>query len=234
MRIVRPVVVGVTALLVATAALAAPSKDDVKRLNASTTLVSEIRSAPDNGIPEQVWAKAECVVVIPSLKKAAFIVGGEFGGGVLSCKHANAWGAPVFMELAKGSAGFQIGAQSTDLVLVVMNRSGVDKLLGNKVTLGADASVAAGPVGRTAAAATDAQMSAEMLSYSRTKGLFAGVDLSGGTLKPDGSANARSYGPNVSARDIAFGTVPVTMSAAAQAFTNALSRDVRATSGVKY
>jgi lipid-binding SYLF domain-containing protein len=171
--------------------------------------------------------------VIPSLKKAAFIVGGEFGSGVMSCKHANTWGAPIFMQLTKGSAGFQIGAQSTDLVLVVMNRSGVDKLLGNKVTLGADASIAAGPAGRGATAATDAQMSAEMLSYSRARGLFAGVDLSGGTLRPDDSANAKAYGSNVSARDIALGTRPVAMSAEARAFTNALSSNVRATTGVK-
>jgi lipid-binding SYLF domain-containing protein len=233
MKTLRTVVVSVTAVLSATTAFAALSKDEAKRLNASTTLVSEIRNAPDNGIPEQIWNKAECVVVIPSLKKAAFIIGGEFGGGVMSCRHANTWGAPVFMQLAKGSAGFQIGAQSTDLVLLVMNRRGVEKLLGNKVTLGADASVAAGPAGRTAAAATDAQMSAEMLSYSRTKGLFAGIDLSGGTLKPDSDANAHAYGSSVSARDIALGTTPVTMSAEARAFTNSLGRNVRATTGVK-
>ena len=233
MKTVGTAAVCVTALLAGTTAFAALSKDDAKRLNASTTLLNELRSGSDNGIPEQIWDKAECVVVIPSLKKAAFIIGGEFGGGVMSCRHAHTWGAPVFMQLAKGSAGFQIGAQSTDLVLVVMNRSGVDKLLGNKVTLGAGASVAAGPVGRSALAATDAQMTAEMLSYSHSKGLFAGVDVSGGTLKPDEEANARAYGSNVSARDIAFGTRPVTLSAEARAFTNALGRNVRATTGVK-
>jgi lipid-binding SYLF domain-containing protein len=233
MKTLGRVVISVTALLVGTTAFAALSKDDAKRLNASTTVLNELRRGSDNGIPEQIWDKAECVVVIPSLKKAAFIIGGEFGGGVMSCRHANTWGAPVFMQMAKGSAGFQIGAQSTDLVLVVMNRSGVDKLLGNKVTLGAGASVAAGPVGRSALAATDAQMSAEMLSYSESKGLFAGVDVSGGTLKPDEEANARAYGSNVSARDIAFGTKPVTLSAEARAFTNALGRNVRATTGVK-
>lgn len=150
----------------------------------------------------------------------------------MSCRQANRWGAPIFMQLTKGSAGFQAGVQSTDLVLVVMNQRGAEKLLKNKVTLGGDASIAAGPVGRSASAATDAQMSAEMLSYSRSKGLFAGIDLSGGTLKPDDSANARAYG-NMSAREIALGTTHVAIPAEAHAFTNALGRDVRATSGVK-
>jgi lipid-binding SYLF domain-containing protein len=233
MKLLRTVVVSVTALLVATTALAALSKDQVKRLNASATVLSEIRNAPDNGIPERIWNEADCVVVIPSLKKAAFIIGGEFGDGVMSCRHARRWGAPVFMELARGSAGFQVGAQATELVLLVMNQSGVDKLLRNKVTLGADASLAAGPVGRAAHAATDAQMSAEMLSYSRAKGLFAGIDLSGGTLKPDDDANARAYGPNVSPREIALGAARVTVPAEARGFTNALNRNVRATTGVR-
>jgi lipid-binding SYLF domain-containing protein len=226
-------IVTTTLLLFAAAAFAALSKDAVKRLNEATAVLTEIRTAPDNGIPEQIWDKAECVVVIPSLKKAAFLVGGEFGSGVMSCRHAKAWSAPVFMQLAKGSAGFQVGAQAIDLVLVVMNRSGVDKLLGNKVTLGADASVAAGPVGRAANAATDAQMSTEMLAYSRAKGLFAGIDISGGTLKPDTDENSRAYGPNVSVRDIALGTASVKTPVEARAFTTALSRDVRATTGVK-
>jgi lipid-binding SYLF domain-containing protein len=137
------------------------------------------------------------------------------------------------MELSKGSVGLQAGVQSVDLVLVVMNRSGVEKLLRNKVTLGADASIAAGPVGRAGSAATDAQLSAEMLSYSRAKGLFAGIDLSGGSLNPDTSKNERMYGANASARDIALGTTPVKVSSEAQAFTNALGRETRGTSGVK-
>jgi lipid-binding SYLF domain-containing protein len=138
------------------------------------------------------------------------------------------------MQLAKGSAGFQIGAQSTELVLVVMNRSGVEKLLSNKVTLGTDASIAAGPVGRAASAATDAQMHAEMLSYSRARGLFAGIDLAGGTLKPDVDANGRVYGSNVSAREIALGMKMVPMITEARAFTNAISsQHAVATSGIK-
>jgi SH3 domain-containing YSC84-like protein 1 len=226
--------VGAAALLIAAAGatpcLAAATTDDAKRLNESTAVLAEMRNAPD--IPDTVWQKAECVVVIPSLKKAGFILGGEFGSGVMSCRRANTWGAPVFMKLTKGSAGFQIGVQSTDLVLMVMNRRGVEKLLSNKVTLGADASVAAGPVGRNASAATDAQMTAEMLSYSRSKGFFAGIDLSGGSLRPDDSANARMYG-QTSARAIALSTTPVMMTTEARAFTNALGSGVRATTGTK-
>jgi len=229
----KTIVASVTAVLVAATAFAQLSKHDAAKLNEAATVLSEIRGAPDNGIPDSIWNKAHCVVVIPDLKKAGFIVGGEHGSGVMSCKNANAWGPPVFMELTKGSAGLQAGVQSIDLVLLVMNERGSDKLLRNKVTLGADASVAAGPVGRAASAATDAQMSAEMLSYSRARGLFAGIDLSGGSLNPDNSKNERAYGPNASARDIAFGTTPVKMSPEAQAFTNALGRDVRGTSGKK-
>src|SRR5262249_1901037 len=175
-------VFGMMATLTATAKL---SNDEVKRLNESAAVVNELRTAPDNGIPQDLWAKAECVVVIPSLKKAAFVIGGEYGSGVMSCKNGSEWSAPVFMQLAKGSVGFQIGAQSTDLVLLVMNRRGMEKMLSNKVTLGADISIAAGPVGRAASAATDAQLNAEILSYSRSQGLFAGVNLSGGALKAD-------------------------------------------------
>jgi SH3 domain-containing YSC84-like protein 1 len=231
MKILRTVVAGLASLLVATSAFATLSKDDVKKLDEAAAVLSDIRYAPDSGIPERIWNDAKCVVVIPSLKKAAFIIGGEFGTGVMSCRNGNRWGAPVFMEMTKGSAGFQIGAQSVDLVLIVRNESGVNKLLGNKVTLGADASIAAGPVGRTAAAATDAQMTAEILSYSRAKGLFAGIDISGGTLRPDESKNQRAYGPTANARAIALGLAPVTVPVEAQAFLNALRRDVTGTSG---
>ena len=230
MRSLKTVAAGAAALLVATTAFATLSRDDVKKLDEAAAVLSEIRSAPDGGIPDRIWNNARCVVVIPSLKKAAFIIGGEFGSGVMSCRHAGKWGAPVFMEMTKGSAGFQIGAESTDLVLVVTNE-GVNKLLGNKVTLGAGASVAAGPVGRTATAATDAQMTAEMLAYSRSKGLFAGIDVSGGTLKLDEKRNQQAYGATVSARNIALGTEAVKIPAEAQAFTNALGREVTGTSG---
>jgi SH3 domain-containing YSC84-like protein 1 len=233
MHTTKGLIVGVAALLAASTAFGSSARDDSKTLAKATAVLSEIRNAPDSNIPDSVWNRAECVVVIPGMKKAGFILGGEFGSGVMSCKHGNAWGAPVFMELAKGSAGLQAGFSSTDLVLLVMNRSGVQKLLSNKVTLGGDASIAAGPVGRTASAGTDAQMTAEMLSYSRSKGLFAGIDLSGGTLRPDTDANAAMYGANVNPKDIALGTTRVTMTAEGRAFTNALSQGVRATTGVK-
>jgi lipid-binding SYLF domain-containing protein len=233
MQVRKEIIVGVAALLVASTAFGSSARSDAKRLSESTMVLSQLRNAPDNGIPADVWNRAQCVVVIPDMTKVSFIVGGESGSGVMSCRRANGWSAPVFMTLTKGSAGFQAGVKSTDLVLLVMNGRGVDKLLRNKVTLGADASVAAGPVGRTAGAGTDASMTAEMLSYSRSKGLFAGVDLSGGSLSPDEHANARMYGTNVSARDIALGMAPVRMTAEGRAFTTALSQGVRATTGVK-
>ena len=232
MRLPIAAAVATTGLLTATLAFGALSKDDLKHLNRATTVLSEFRNSSD--IPESVWTKADCVLVIPSLKKAAFIVGGEGGSGVMSCRHSNgAWGTPVFMQLTKGSVGFQVGASSTELVLFVMNASGAEKLLSNKTTLGTDASIAAGPVGRTATAATDAQMTAEMLSYSHSKGLFAGVNLSGGALTADKDANTRAYGSTASAKEIALGTTPVTALAQARGFTDALGRTTRATTGVK-
>jgi len=221
-------------LLAATAVFAAElSKDEVKRLSQASTILTDLRNAPDKGIPEELWNKAQCVAVIPSMKKAAFIVGGEYGSGVMSCRKANDWSAPVFMQLAKGSWGLQIGGEEVDLVLLVMNRRGLEKLLEDKVSLGGDASVAAGPIGRSASAATDAQMGAEMLSYSRAQGLFAGIDLSGGVLRPDKEADARAYGPGESAREIATGTKHVAAPEAATPFLRALRQDVRGTSGRK-
>jgi lipid-binding SYLF domain-containing protein len=216
-------------VLTAASGFAGPSKAEVKRLRESATVLSELRNSPDKAIPEDLWNKARCVLVIPSLKKAAFIVGGEYGSGVMSCRGSH-WSAPVFMQLAKGSWGLQIGAEEIDLVLLVMNQRGVDKLLQDKVSLGADASVAAGPVGRSAAAATDGQMNAEMLAYSRSQGLFAGIDVSGGVLRPDKEADTRTYGPNFNAREIVVGA-HVAMPASARAFIAALGRDVAATTG---
>jgi len=228
----KTIAASITVLLMAASAFGQLKKDDIEKLNDAAMVLTELRNTPE-GIPDSIWSKAHCVLVIPSLKKAGFIIGGEHGSGVMSCRHGNTWGAPVFMEMTKASAGLQAGVSSTDLVLVVMNEKGAEKLLNNKVTLGADASVAAGPVGRSASAATDAQLSAEMLSYSRSKGLFAGVNLSGGSLNPDKSENERAYGPNASAREIALGTTPVKMSAELRVFTNALERETRGTSGVK-
>jgi lipid-binding SYLF domain-containing protein len=179
---------------------------------------------PDKDIPQDLWDKAQCVVVVPGLKKAAFIVGGEYGKGLMSCRHEGAWTAPIFMEVGKGSWGLQIGAQSIDLVFLVMNRSGMEKLLRNKVSLGVEASVAAGPVGRDARAATDVQLQAEILSYSRTQGLFAGINLSGGVVRANVDDNADMYGAGVSTRrvvmDGAVAAPPVT-----QPFMRALNRN---------
>jgi lipid-binding SYLF domain-containing protein len=181
---------------------------------------------PDKDIPQDLWNRAACVVVIPSLKKAAFIVGGEYGKGLMSCRHDGAWSAPVFMEMEKGSWGVQIGAESIDLVLLVMNPSGVDKMLANKVSLGVGASVAAGPVGRNAQASTDAQLKAEVLSYSRAQGLFAGVDISGGVLKPDVEDNIDLYGKDITAQSVVMGRHRIAP-AAAEPFMAALRNHTR-------
>ena len=233
----RKVILVCCVLFIATSAFAALSKEEVKRLSEAGAILNELRNSPDRGIPEDLWNKAECIVVIPSIKKAAFVVGGEYGSGVMSCRTvhdtARLWSGPVFMQLAKGSWGLQIGAEQIDLVLLIMNRRGLDKLLQDKVSLGADISLAAGPVGRSAAAATDAQMHAEMLSYSRAEGVFAGIDLSGGVLRPDKAALERAYGPDVTAREVVMGTRQVAKLDAASPFMTALRQDVRATTGRK-
>jgi lipid-binding SYLF domain-containing protein len=180
-----------------------------ERLQESASVISEIMATPDKGIPQDLFAKAQCIVIIPNLKKAAFVVGGEFGHGVAECRNASGsgWGSPAFVKLEGGSLGFQIGASSTDLVLLVMNRHGMDKLLEDKFTLGADASVAAGPVGRTAAAQTDLKLDAEILAWSRSKGLFAGVALKGAALHQDTDNNQEFYGHKMSNREIIGGNM---------------------------
>ena len=222
----------VIAVTCATSAYAELSTAEQNRLRESAGVLRELRGVPDKGIPEDLWSKAECVAVIPSTKKAALGIGGEYGRGVLSCRAAEAWSAPLFIQLAKGSWGLQIGAQETDIVLLVMNRRGVEKLLDNNVSLGADASVAAGPVGRAANASTDLAMSAEMLAYSRSRGVFAGIDISGGVLKPDKDANADAYGKTVTPRDVVFAS-KVKAPDAAKEFMTTLSRQALATSGRK-
>jgi SH3 domain-containing YSC84-like protein 1 len=194
------------------------------RIDDAATVLTEIHATPDKDVPKELWDRASCVIVIPSVKKAAFVFGGEYGKGLMSCHRGGGWSAPVFMELQKGSWGLQIGAQAIDLILLVNNERGMKKLLGNKVTLGAEASVAAGPVGRDARAATDAQMKAEILSYSRAQGLFAGINLSGGVLKPDPDSNEDLYGRKIAAADVVtadkVGAPPATA-----AFMKALQRN---------
>ena len=206
-----------------TAWAAGASTKEGKRIEEAATVLRDIHAVPDKDIPQELWDRAECVIVVPSLKKAAFVIGGEYGKGLMSCRHDGEWSAPVFMQIGKGSWGFQIGAQSIDLVMLVMNSGGVEGMLRNKVSLGAEASIAAGPVGRDARAATDAQMKAEVLSYSRTQGLFAGVNLSGGVLKADEDDNADLYG-STTARDVVMGTT-VKVPAPMEPFMKALRRE---------
>src|SRR6185295_16837085 len=222
----------VVGLTEATAHGADLSTKGADRIKEAATVLQEIHSVPDKDIPAELWERAECVIVVPSLKKAAFVVGGEYGKGLMSCKHDGQWGAPIFMQVGKGSWGLQIGAQSIDLVLLVMNKSGMEKMLRNKVTLGAEASVAAGPVGRDARAGTDAQMKAEILSYSRTQGLFAGIDISGGALKPDVSDTEDLYGKGATPRSIVMSST-AKAPAETRVFMNALARQPVGTSGKK-
>jgi SH3 domain-containing YSC84-like protein 1 len=205
--------------------MAAVSTEQKKRIEESATVLTEIAAVPEKGVPQDLWNKAACVVVIPSMKKAAFVIGGEYGKGLMSCRRGTDWSAPLFMRLEKGSWGLQIGAQSIDLVLLVMNQGGAEKLLKNKVSLGAELSVAAGPVGRDAQAATDANLKAEILSYSRTQGLFAGINLSGGVLRGDTDDNKDLYGANVNPRDVVLGDT-VTVPGAAEPLMKALKKGV--------
>ena len=213
----------VTAFLISTTVVgAAVSTREIARIRDAATVLKEIHAVPDKDIPKELWDNASCVIVVPSLKKAAFVIGGEYGKGLMSCRRAGDWSAPVFMEVGKGSWGLQIGAQSIDLVLLVMNSGGMDKLLRNKVSLGVEASVAAGPIGRDARAATDAQLKAEILAYSRTQGLFAGVNLSGGVVRPDVDDNKDLYGGAVTPHDAL--TTAVKPPAATEPFMAALRR----------
>src|SRR3979490_1581283 len=198
-------------LLAQVASASDQTKDD-ERLRNSGAVLKEILDVPDS-IPQDLLDKADCVVVFPSVLKAAFIVGGSYGRGAMSCPTGEnfrvAWGALTMMALEGGSFGFQIGGQATDFVLLVMNESGARGILSSKVKLGGDASVAAGPGARNASVETDATLRAEILSYSRARGLFAGVSLEGSTIRPDNGDNRREYGKQVFARDIVLaGAVP--------------------------
>ena len=196
------------ALLIAPSAFArgdANAKDETKRLENAGTVMDEVLNVPDD-IPQDLLNKARCVVVLPSVVKAAFIVGGSYGRGTMVCRTGKGfngpWGAPAMYALEGGSVGLQAGGEATDFVILVMNNRGMESLLHSKVRLGADATIAAGPKGRTASADTDAYMRAEMLSYSRARGVFAGISLEGSTLRPDKDANHRLYGKEASAQKI--------------------------------
>ena len=185
--------------------LCAQEKENA-RLKEAYTVLKEILAAPDKGIPGDLMSKAECLVVVPSVKKAAFIVGASYGRGAITCRTGEdfrgPWSAPAMFALEAGSVGFQIGGQATDFVLLIMNEKGAASVMSSKVKLGADASAAAGPVGRTTSAATDIVMKAEILSWSRARGIFAGVSLEGSTLRSDDGANNNLYGSELSAKQI--------------------------------
>ena len=206
----------------------ASDKRETDRVKESGVVLTEILGIPDN-IPTDLLKKATCVVVLPSVKKLAIGIGGSYGRGVMTCRGGKnfmgRWSSPSMVALEGGNIGFQLGGQATDFVILVMNDRGVESLLSSKVKLGADASAAAGPKGRTAAAATDAWMRAEMLSYSRARGLFAGVSLEGSTLRPDPSANEKLYGKKVSSKEIVLGS-KVGMPGSAATLIAALNRAV--------
>lgn len=184
--------------------LFAADDEPAERLDAAAAVLSEIMATPDRAIPQDLLEKGHCIVIVPELKTAAFVVGGKYGKGYLSCRNTTSagWSAPGRVRIEGGSVGFQIGASSTDLIMLIMNERGADKLLSSQFTLGAEASVAAGPVGRTTAAQTDAQMHADILSWSRSQGLFAGVALEGATLRQDLDDNTTLYSKPVENRQI--------------------------------
>src|ERR1041385_6394644 len=196
--------------------LLAKDSGTVKRLDEAAAVFAEIMATPDKGIPEDLLANAHCIVIVPGLKTAAFVFGGKYDKGYVSCRNKNnvGWSAPGTVRIEGGSVGFQIGGSQTDLIMLVMNQRGADKLLSSKFTLGAEGSVAAGPVGRTATAQTDAQMHAEILSWSRSQGLFAGLALEGATLRQDLSDNADLYGKKIENRQIVTQGVRAPKSAA--------------------
>jgi lipid-binding SYLF domain-containing protein len=192
-------------LLTVAASPSGASSDEADRLEAATTVIREILDIPD-GVPQELLDKAECVVVLPSVKKFAIGIGASYGKGAMVCRsgmnYDGPWGAPAMYRLEGGNIGFQIGGEATDFIFLVMNPKGSESLLKSKVKLGADASAAAGPKGRTTGASTDAYMSAEILTYSRARGLFAGVSLEGSTLRPDSGANEKLYGRELDAKQI--------------------------------
>src|SRR3954449_2895753 len=195
----------------AVAPLLAVDKESAKRLEESAAVFSEVMAAPDKGIPQEMLENAHCIVIVPGLKTAAFVFGGKYGKGYVSCRSKSGvgWSAPGTVRIEGGSVGFQIGGSETDLIMLVMSERGADKLLSSKFTLGAEGSVAAGPVGRTATAQTDAQMHAEILSWSRSQGLFAGLALEGATLRQDQDENVKLYGRKVQNREIVTTSVRV-------------------------
>src|SRR5579864_9229328 len=226
MKLILAAVVALAPILAITP-LMAKDNESAQRLDAAAVVFSEVMATPDKGIPRETLEHAHCIVIVPDLKTGAFILGGKYGKGYLSCRNKGGadWSAPGTVRIEGGSAGFQIGGSSTDLIMLVMNERGADKLLSSKFTLGAEGSVAAGPVGRTATAQTDAQMHADILSWSRSQGLFAGLALEGATLRQDLDDNAALYCKKLENRHIVTqGTRPPAAAAKLMALLNKYSR----------
>jgi len=194
-------------------AVASDRDDDVARINAATQVFQEIMDTPDNSIPLELLETAKCIAIIPGEKKLALGIGGNYGKGLATCRTANGWSAPLFLAVGGGSVGFQIGGSSTDIVMLFMNDQALQSLMKDKFRIGADASAAAGPVGRQAAAGTDVKLNAQILTYARSKGAFAGVSLDGAVVQPDQSGDRAMYGANVTPKEILNGPVPVPESA---------------------
>jgi len=209
----RLLIVTSLVLLVTVTAAASDREDDVSRTHKAAQVFKEIMEAPDQGIPQDLLESAKCIAIIPGEVKFAFIFGGNFGRGVATCRAGSGWSAPMFVAIDGGSVGYQIGGSSTDLVMLFMNDHALQSLLSDKFKLGADASVAAGPVGRNASAGTDLKLNAEILSYSRSKGVFAGVSLDGAVVQADKTGDKAMYGHEVNRREILSGKVAVPESA---------------------
>ncbi len=211
----RILIVTTLVLLVTLTAVASDRDDDVNRTNKATQVFKEIMNTPDQGIPSDLLESAKCIAIIPGDVKFAFIFGGNYGRGLATCRTGHGWSAPIFLAIEGGSVGYQIGGSSTDLVMLFMNDHALKSLLSDKFKLGADASVAAGPVGRNAAAGTDLKLNAEILSYSRSKGVFIGVSLNGAVVQADKSGDRAMYGDDVNRHEILDGKVAVPESAQA-------------------
>jgi lipid-binding SYLF domain-containing protein len=216
----KSVALGILFCVVATGASitvrAAAGRDEVKRVGAATTVLNEMMKARDKAIPGSILEKAEAIAIFPGVKKAGFVVGGQWGRGIISVRDASTrnWSSPAFLTMTGGSVGAQIGGTEVDVILVIMNRAGVEHLLSNQVKLGGEISAAAGPVGRAGEASTDLQMQAQILSYSRSRGLFAGATVNGSVIKEDADANTRFYEKPLSSEDIVFergGTSPASV-----------------------
>jgi lipid-binding SYLF domain-containing protein len=226
MKVTSLLVVGALALTAANLSAASGHQDSIERLSMASDTLTAMVNTPDKGIPEEVLSNAKCIVVIPHLVKGGFVIGGEHGRGVASCRTAEGWSAPAFVSLGGGSWGLQIGVEGVDLVMLVMNDNGLQHMLSSKFKVGADASASAGPVGRHASAGTDWKMDSEILTYSRSKGVFAGISLDGAVVEQDKDSTRAIYGGNRSFRSTLAGKVHAPQST--QAFLRTIARTAHA------